>query len=62
MIPDAAYVSSFLQRKQQELHGLHTKMAEMEALRYGEDKIALRSGERPSGIQVRSLMAADMVV
>ncbi len=61
MIPDAAYVSSFLQRKQQELQGLHTKMAEMEALRYGEDKIALRTGERPSGIQVRSLMAADMI-
>jgi hypothetical protein len=61
MIPDANYVTAALMALQQEMHGLHTKMAEMEALRYGEDRIALSPGQRPSGIEFKSLMAADMI-
>lgn len=59
--PDAAYVTAFLMQSQRELEGLHIKVKEIEALRYGEDNIVLPARQKLSGMEVRTLQLADMV-
>jgi hypothetical protein len=58
---DWQYVNRLLMEMQEELKGLHIKMKDIEALRYLEDPIALAPEERPSGIELRVGLTAELI-
>lgn len=60
-MPDATYVSNLLQVLRQELEGLHKRMNEVERLRYHEDEIPLPTTDKPSGLQLRIGMTAELI-
>lgn len=51
--PDWSYVSSMLNNLQWEMQGFHTKIKELEELRYYEEPNQLNPGERVTGRRVR---------
>jgi len=60
-IPDAHYVNALLLQLQRELEGAHRKVMEIEALRYGEDKITRPSVQKQTGLEVRAGLTADLI-
>ena len=57
----ATYVSKLYQELRQELEGLHKRIAEIEEIRYLEDKIALGDSEKVSGIEVRAGLTGELI-
>lgn len=61
MKPDASYVTSLLQQRQQQLEGLHRRINEIELLRYGEDSIRLPADQKRTGMEVRVGLTDDLI-
>lgn len=59
--PDWGYVSRLIQELQWEQQGLHTKIAEIEALRYYEKDTNLPPAEKKVGFQVRSGLTDELL-
>ena len=59
--PNHQYVTSLLNRLQNELKGFHTKINEIEALRYLEDQIELSPEERIVGLEVHVGLTAELI-
>lgn len=57
--PTAGYVFQLVDRLRVQLHGRHEKFKATEALRFYEDKIALATEERPTGIEIHLGLLAD---
>ena len=55
------YVQKLLGELQEELRGFHTRVQEVEALRYLEDKIQLPAEEKPSGLEIRLGATAELI-
>ena len=55
------YVNALLQELQEELRGFHTRVTEVEALRYLEDKIKLPAEEKASGLEIRLGATAELI-
>ncbi|KKM93935.1 hypothetical protein LCGC14_1203430 [marine sediment metagenome] len=64
-MPDDAvtweYVNKLLQELQGELRGFHTRVKEVEELRYLEDEIKLPAEEKASGLEIRLGATADLI-
>lgn len=59
--PDWLYVSRLLNDLRQELQGWHTKVVEIEALKYFEAQVVLNKGELVTGQTVRSGLTAELL-
>lgn len=59
--PDRAYVFKFLEQHREAQRPWHTKMKEIEALRYFEDKINLPEHEKRTGIEFRAGLTAELI-
>ena len=55
------YVNTLLQELQEELRGFHTRVKEVEELRYLEDKIQLPAEEKASGLEIRLGATAELI-
>lgn len=59
--PTANYVYRLLMDMRWELDGLHRKIDEIEQLRYGEDQVRISSSDRKTGLEVKLLLASDII-
>lgn len=59
--PNFMYVAGLLNTLRVELQGWHTKVAEIEALKYFEDQIVLNKGEVVTGQKVRSGLTSELM-
>lgn len=59
--PSAGYVDRLLWQLRMEMDGLHRKIDEIEQLRYAEDTIQLSPGEKRTGLEIRLLLASDLI-
>jgi len=55
------YVNTLLQELKEELRGFHTRVKEVEELRYLEDKIQLPAEEKASGLEIRLGATAELI-
>lgn len=58
---DFGYVKALQDQLRHLLFGLHTKMTEIEALRYYEDEIQLNPEEGPTGLEVHIGLTAELI-
>ena len=58
---DWTYVNRLLVEMRKELEGFHLRINEIEDLRYLEEKIALPSAEKASGVEVRIGLTAELI-
>lgn len=59
--PDRAYVFKTLEQLKYLNDGAQRKMAEIEDLRYMEDKVQLQNGERITGVEVKIGLTAEVI-
>lgn len=59
--PDVIYINRLLEILKKELEGFHKRVAEVESIRYLEDRIALPATDKPSGLELRVGLTAELI-